>query len=223
MQHCPYCKIEVGGNLSKCPLCQNPLSGTPSDEAPYWPEAKPLKTLSLAAKIVLFVLLSATFICLALDFLLGLHADLHWSVLVAVFSLSALLILFLVLDHPRLTVPRFLFQMLLLAIALSFFTEWFLGYRGFSLDYMMPILCSAVLVMDIVFIFVDARFTQNTLVYFLMNVLIGLVTFLVLALLSHVQRIPWMICLIISVLGILSVLVFKWHSLWLELQKRLHM
>ena len=26
MKNCPYCKIEVGGNLKKCPLCQSKLN-----------------------------------------------------------------------------------------------------------------------------------------------------------------------------------------------------
>ena len=137
MQNCPHCHIEVGGNAQVCPLCQNPLTGTP-EESDY-PEAKLLKRFSLFSKIALFLTLSAVVISLALDYLVGIHGQHHWSILVGVFCLSGLLISSFLIETPKLSIPRFLFQLLLLTIALSLFTDWFLDLQNFSLNYLIRI------------------------------------------------------------------------------------
>ena len=32
MKTCPHCHIQVGGSAQYCPLCQNPLVGTPEPD-----------------------------------------------------------------------------------------------------------------------------------------------------------------------------------------------
>ena len=46
MKKCPYCKVEVGGNPEKCPLCQSKLMGE-GDRA-YFPVQDTMKFRSWA-------------------------------------------------------------------------------------------------------------------------------------------------------------------------------
>lgn len=96
MKHCPHCHIEVGGPGRYCPLCHTPLAGGDDGEAPYFPPSPPPgQRMPLAMKLVLFVLLAAVVVCVAVDFLILEPGEtggrLHWSLAVAVCAAAALL------------------------------------------------------------------------------------------------------------------------------------
>ena len=54
MRTCPYCKIEVGGDLIKCPLCQSKLTG--EGEAAYFPKQTVFRRRSFLYKLQLFII-----------------------------------------------------------------------------------------------------------------------------------------------------------------------
>ena len=124
--------------------------------------------------------------------------------------------------------PRQVFSLLLLVSGLLIFTDWYNGYTGYSLDIVIPILCSVTLVCNFIFAFCRSRFTQNALVYMLLNIGIGVLPYLLLLFRVGTGRIdahsiPWVICLIISSVTCLGLIIFQGRKLRSELEKRLHM
>lgn len=229
MKNCPHCKIRVGGTADYCPLCQNPLSG--SGGTPHWPAALPrVRRLSLFYKAVAFVLLAGTVVAGTLDFLLDETPHRHGSVLLAAWVLAALWLLRTLL-YRRANGPRLMFQLLVLLSLLAVFTDWFLGHGGVAVDLVVPLLCSITLILNFIFAFVRTRFTENALVYLLLNIVIGVLPDLLL--LFHLgelwagrlnaRSIPWVVCFLISVITFLGLIIFKGRTLRIELQKRLHM
>ena len=108
------------------------------------------------------------------------------------------------------------------------FTDWFTGYTGYSLDFVVPILCSVTLVCNFIFAFLHSRFTANALVYLLMNIGVGLLPYILLFFRIDRGRIdgrsiPWVNCLIISVVTFLGLVIFKGRDLRSEIAKRLHL
>ena len=207
MNTCPHCHIRVGGDTAYCPLCQNRLSG-PAGE-PYFPATAPrIHRASLLYKIVAFVLSALIVVAGAFDFLL--------------MVLRAVL-------RRRFNGPRQIFNLLLLVSALLVFTDWFNGYTGYSLDLVVPILCCAALVCNFIFAFLRSRFTANALVYLLMNIGIGVLPYILLFFrIDYSGRLdahslPWVICLIISVITFLGLVIFRGRALKNEIVKRLHM
>ena len=202
MNTCPHCHIRVGGDTAYCPLCQNRLSG-PAGE-PYFPATAPrIHRASLLYKIVAFVLSALIVVAGAFDF-------------------RAVL-------RRRFNGPRQIFNLLLLVSALLVFTDWFNGYTGYSLDLVVPILCCAALVCNFIFAFLRSRFTANALVYLLMNIGIGVLPYILLFFrIDYSGRLdahslPWVICLIISVITFLGLVIFRGRALKNEIVKRLHM
>ena len=63
MRRCPYCKVGIEGDLTKCPLCQSKLTGTA--EAPCYPEFEAQKKRSFLYKMPL-----AWAICLMISVIL---------------------------------------------------------------------------------------------------------------------------------------------------------
>ena len=117
---------------------------------------------------------------------------------------------------------------LLLISGLLVCTDWFHGYRGYSIDLVIPILCSVTLVCNFVFAFWRSHFTQNALVYMLLNIGVGVLPYLLLFFRIGTGRldthsIPWVICLIISAVTCLGLIIFQGRALRSELEKRLHM
>lgn len=173
-------------------------------------------------------MLTLTVIAGAVDFLLVDDPHLHFSLLMLIWGLAALAVL-RVLLRRRYNGPRLVFNLLLLLVsALIVFTDWFTGYTGYSLDLVVPILCSVTLVCNFIFAFLHSRFTANALVYLLMNIGVGLLPYILLFFRIDRGRIdghsiPWVLCLIISVVTFLGLVIFKGRDLRSEIEKRLHL
>ena len=150
------------------------------------------------------------------------------TALLLVVLIAAVLVLRAVLRR-RFNGPRQIFNLLLLVSALLVFTDWFNGYTGYSLDLVVPILCCAALVCNFIFAFLRSRFTANALVYLLMNIGIGVLPYILLFFrIDYSGRLdahslPWVICLIISVITFLGLVIFRGRALKNEIVKRLHM
>ena len=225
MKTCPHCHIRVGGDTGYCPLCQNRLTG--EQGTPWFPPTAPrIHRASLFYKVVAFVVLTLTVIAGAVDFLLVDDPHLHFSLLMLVWGLASLAVL-RVLLLCRYYWPRLVFNLLLLVSALIVFTDLFTGYTGYSLDLVVPILCSVTLVCNFIFAFPHSRFTANALVYLLMNIGIGLLPYILLFLRLDggkldAHSIPWVICLILSIITFLGLVIFRGRALKSEIEKRLH-
>lgn len=226
MKTCPHCKINVGGQADYCPLCQNPLIGTGAEA--HWPGLTPqTRRRSLLYKLVVFVLLGVTIACAAVDFVWTEGPHSHGSILVAVWVVAILWLLHTLL-YRRINGPRLFFQLFVLLSLLAVFTDAFVGLGGISVDLVVPLLCSTVLVVNFIFAFVKTRFTENALVYLLLNIVIGVLPDLLMLFQISSGRldgrtIPWLVCFIISLITFLGLIIFKGRTLRVELEKRLHL
>ena len=219
MKTCPKCHIKVGGDAEYCPLCQCPLNG--EDEAPLWPKTVPAAwRLALFYKIVAFVLLAGVVVCVTIDF--QTEGTLHWSYLVALCVLVFLTLLRSWLRHFQ-SMPRLLFQVLVAVSAVAWLCDWYVHGGGFAVDYVIPILCTVTLVLNFVLAFIPGRMAENGLVYLLMNIGVGVVPYLLLFLRPDGYPLPWLVCLVVSVVTFLGLVVFRGRILLAELEKRLHL
>ena len=201
MKHCPHCHIEVGGPGRYCPLCHTPLAGGDDGEAPYFPPSPPPgQRMPLAMKLVLFVLLAAVVVCVA----------------------AALLLCRALLLGSR-NAPKLLFQILIGTALVAYFLDRFLGLGGVSFLYVIPILCSVTLALNFIFAFINRRFTENGLVYLLLNIAVGVTPYIALTVMRARTPLTWVICLIVSVITFLGLVIFKGRALRAELEKRLHL
>lgn len=220
MKTCPNCKIRVGGDPEYCPLCQSQLLG--EGEAPRYPHVVPeQRRYSLAYKIIAFILLTAVVICMAVDFLV-VDGALHWSLPVLIGVVGTLILLRALMKRRR-NAPKLLFQTLVLVSAVLVLCDWATGWHRFSVNYAVPILCTAALVLNAVFAYVNRHFTENGLVYLLLNIVVGALPYLAFLLSPEQVPMAWTICLIVGIITFLSLVIFKGRDLWVELQKRLHL
>lgn len=221
MSTCPHCKMSVGGEFRKCPLCQSSLKGDQTEL--YWPAMTKLKVRSFYFKLVLFAVIVGIVICLALDFLILPPQKLHWSILVSVWGIVGLWLFTRYFKNHRI-VSKILFQTMLALSLLVIWTEYFLGFTQykFSIDYVVPILCSGVLIANFVFSFLRFHFAQDTMIYMLFNILIGIIPYIALFLHSSKAPLTWTICLLISIITFVGICIFQGRQMIIEIQKRFH-
>ena len=222
MKTCPHCKISVGNSARRCPLCQSQLHG--EDDSRYWPEAEASKLgrQSLFWKIISFVVYSTVLICLALDFiLLPPGGPLHWSLPISVWLLALMFITKHFVNHHR-NIPQMLFLIMIYASLLLGATAWYIDKWELCIDYIIPAICTLTLVANFVFSFIDASFTENSLVYMLCNIVVGVVPFISFQLYRGEAPLEWGICLLSSIITFVGLAIFKGRALWSEIEKRLH-
>ena len=217
MKKCLNCDIEVGGEVEVCPLCQHGLTGEPTDN--NWPFLFKLKKQAIFYKIQLFVALAVIVVALGLDFLVELNNGKHWSLLAAltVILVEAVLKSFL----KKKSAPSKYVSIGGFWIAVIFvLTAQYYGFLPLAINLVIPIALSAIILADFVLTLVDK--TGNALVYFLVNVLFGLVFYGVLFFKKYYISLTWNICLMISVVFLIGMFVFLGKTVMGEVTKRMN-
>ena len=226
MKYCPHCKVNIGGNHEKCPLCQNTLTG--EGEKDSWPRIELKTARRKAFKIVMFSVLSVCIINLAIDFLFLNTEHPSWSPIVCAWLLvSGWLTENVIKKHYNLLKTLFvaMITMSLLSQITEFFIHlaWDIPYLGITPGYVVPILCSANIVPNFVLSFIDKNFTDHSLIYMFLNILVGVVPWVALFFHEGLPPMTWSICLVINALAFIALFVFRGRTVISEFKKRFHM
>ncbi|MCR4648595.1 MAG: hypothetical protein K5776_05920 [Lachnospiraceae bacterium] len=228
MKYCPHCKINIGGNHEKCPLCQNLLTG--EGEKEHWPKIEDkYRKRHIAFKIVSFSVIAVCIINLAVDYLFLNIPHPTWSPIVVGWLLvSGWLLEFILRKHYNLL--KTLFLSFVTVSLLSIFTEtfiylaWDVPFLGITPIYIIPILCSANMIANFVLSLVDKHFTDHSLIYMFLNMFAGVVPWLVILIINDgVPPIAWSICLVINGLAFFGLAIFRGRTVISEFKKRFHM
>lgn len=216
MKTCMNCKIQVGGTMHACPLCQNPLSG--EDTPDNWPAPDRLKKQTLIYKLQLFLLLAGAVVALGLDFLLDIHGEKHWSLIPILWIIpSEILYRSLVKKDP---IPAKIVSLSVFHTSiLLLITSWYLGFWNITAHLIMPLIISVALIVNFILSLIDTA--SNALIYFLVNILAGVIPYVVIRVKNASASLWWSICLMISAVMLIGIIVFKGRKVWFEIQKRM--
>lgn len=219
MKHCPYCKIDVGGSLTRCPFCQSGLLGT--EDRPYWPPQKTLQTQSILYKLQLFFVLATIIVVLSLDFLLNLNPDsFHWSLLVSLWLITfefGLIRLFKRNYSSSRILTLFVSMLAILILITGYFTDYWYLAAGI----LVPWMCIGTLIVNFILTLVNQ--IANAIVYLLSNILVGILPYLVLRIMGKDIPLAWIICLTTSVILWVASCIFRGREVLSELQRRFNL
>jgi hypothetical protein len=222
MKKCQYCKIEVGGDLTKCPLCQSRLIG--EAEEPYFPRKNTLQFRSLIYKIQLFVAWAVIIAALGLDFLQGLRfpsfESLHWS-LIIVMWIVAFEFGIMKQFKPGTAYARQVSIMVFLILIPLTVTSYYFDFLWLTRDWIVPIAIAAALIGNFVLTMLDKQ--ENAMTYLLTGLFFSLIPFLVVYFSYESLPMTWVICLIISITLLAGAIIFKGRTVARELQRRFHL
>ncbi|MBR5349415.1 MAG: hypothetical protein IK125_09375 [Lachnospiraceae bacterium] len=220
MKHCPYCKVDIGGDPGKCPLCQSKLTG--QGEAPYFPHLNEVyKKQSLFYKIQLLCVWVVLIVGLGLDFALKLrlpgYPDLHWSLLLAMWLM---VIEFGIMRRfkPGTGSAGKVTAIVLITLACLLVTAAYLDFFDLTLQLIVPIVLTAMIVADFVLAMVDKH--NNNMTYLLTGLAIGVLPSLGYFLAHWTLTLTWTICLLVSVVLFVGAVIFKGKAVAAELRRR---
>lgn len=217
MRKCQNCNIFVGGMTSSCPLCQSKLSGDSCEN--NWPEGNSLKKPAFFYRLQAFLVLAAIAICLLLDFRMGINTGKHYSPFVLLWGFA---LEFLVYDSIKkhVVVSKIItYTAVLLSVSLGI-TGWYFGFFDPILWVVIPSLIGASIIVNFIFSLVDR--SGNAMVYFLVNIVLGIVPYIVLSVIGYPQMFIWTICLMLTIVTLLAILIFNGRKVLSELEKRMN-
>ena len=135
MAACKFCRIEVLDETEVCPLCRSVLEKTETMENMYPNVRRRIRGMRLASRIYLFCALLVFAVLALLDWRRG--AQIWWSVLVGLVLLYG----YLVLRYAIVGKSGYRGKVMLLsvlAVLLAVAADFVIGYRGWSVDYVLP-------------------------------------------------------------------------------------
>ena len=222
MRHCPYCKVDIAGDLTKCPLCQSKLAG--SKEEPCYPKFEAQKKRSFFFKMQLLAVWSLLIVGVGLDFMLKIRLpgfpDLHWSLLLVMWLIGfgfGIMRQF----KPGTGSAGKLTRMVLITIVMWCVTAYFLGFMKVTVELVVPIVLAATITANFVLALIDKN--GNTMIYLLTGLFMGLVPSVICFFVSSKMPIAWVICLMVSFILFAGAVIFRGRAVAAEFQRRFHL
>lgn len=221
MKYCDHCQVHLRGNRNVCPLCGNmlPEGSEGSLQEEICPVIPPSYESHLAVKIMVFISIVATVASFAVYIIFP--TDINWPILVLLGILSMWVSLVVVI-RKRHNMPKNIMWQVTIVSALSVVWDWKTGWRGWSLEFFIPIACvTAMLVM-----YVTAKImklsVRDYIAYALLNGLFGIIPGLFI-LLDWIKVYHASIaCIALSIIFISAIFIFQGENIKAELKKRMH-
>ena len=218
MKNCPYCKIEVGGDLKKCPLCQSKLNG--EAERPYFPHQQALQIQSFFYKLQLFIAWAVVVLSLGLDFMFNIKLppfQFHWSLILSMWIIVFEFAIIRLFKKGRGS-SRIMTLFVFIVLVMMMVTGYYIGQLRFVTDWIAPVAVMGTLVANFVLAMLDK--SGNSMIYLLTNLVVGIVPYIVFYFTERECPLPWIICLLASIILFIGAIIFKGREVASELQRR---
>ena len=219
MKYCNQCKVHIRGNKQRCPLCGNILPDDNKDHVEVYPRVPPAYERHLAIRIMVFFSIVSIVVSFVVYSIFP--SDINWPMLVVFGLLSMWLSLILVIRKRNNLTKNIMWQVTIVS-ALSVFWDWRIGWRGWSLDYLIPFACvTAMLVMYITAKIMKLS-VRDYITYFFLAGLFGFIPVLFI-LFRWVKDVhPSIISVAGSIICLSAILIFQGENIKSELNKRMH-
>lgn len=218
MLYCKNCKVNITGNLDKCPLCQSDVIGEPSKTNifPIIREEKHL--INLILKITALVTIAISAICVLLN--LGFGG--RWSLYVIAGFITGWIVIWITVKmHGNIT-KNSIWLTVIISI-LSIIWDMSTGYRGWSIDYVLPIICCFAMIEMFIIAKIMKLRIEDYIVYLIIDILFGIVP-LVFLLMNIVKIVyPSLICVAGSIISSAILILFEGKALKAEIIRRMHL
>lgn len=218
MRYCEKCRVKVRGAETLCPLCQHRLSGE-AEERVYPLVPTVYRQYETFFKVLILFTIAAGVVCAAVNLLLPRSG--YWSVFVALGILCFWISLAYAVRKKD-NIPKNITVQVFIVSVLSFGWDWLTGWRGWSLNFVIPIACSVALLSLAIVAKVMKMPPGDYIAYFIVDIVFGIVplVFYLTGLVSIAT--PSVVCISLSVLSLSALIVFEGKNMTEELSKSFH-
>lgn len=237
MRYCDKCRVSLTGHPLRCPLCGSDTSktaevdfpllgpiGTPETAGfdgrsyPYLPFAVPphirlLRLLQLGS-------VAAAAVCVGINYLLPFQ---DWWSFFVVAGIVSFWLAFAMAIRKRRNIPQNLVWQTVLISLLAVIWDVSTGFRGWSVDYVLPFLCIGALICLSAWAKIKKLRTEDYLIYLIIDSIFGILPVLLLVLDLIRVPLPSVLCIIVSVISLSSLWLLEGNALRAEICRRLHL
>jgi len=218
VRRCGKCAISVRTDQEKCPLCQHLLTG--EKEPTLYPDMRTeYKRSALVYKMVFLAGVSVSLVSIMINILLPGGGT--WSRFV-VLGFACLYLCVRTAMGKRRSIPKTITNETLFVIVLSVVWDYIVGWRGWSLDYVIPITCVVAMASMAITALVMHIPAEDYVFWFGINILFGIVPLAFLLIGLSEVLLPTLICITMSMISLAAVIIFHGGDIWREMVKRLH-
>lgn len=218
MKYCEHCKVHVKGNRIDCPLCDNTLIGTESEDV--FPIIPSTYRYNLILRIMLF--LTITISALSISIQLMFPINLNWPLFVIVGMVCIWISLYLVMKQ-RHNIPKSIVWQVNVIIIFAILWDLWMGWNGWSIEYVLPISYVVAMIVMIITAYVMKLNMKDYIIYILLDGVFGFVPiiFLCFGIIEFIY--PSIICATLSVISLSAFILFKGEEIKDELNRRMHL
>ncbi len=220
MKYCKNCMVNVTQDSKMCPLCQNELIDKGGELEQEYPQIERIiKKHSIVIKVFMFLSFLAVILCCAANYLF--HFDVLWSIIVAV-GVICMWVSLSVIFKKRHNIPKLILWECVLFSLSAVILDFLSGFRLWSITYVMP----AFIIVSLLSMWTVASVMniklRDYMTYMLIDILLGIVPFIMLCLNNVSDPFPSVMAVVASVITFIAIFVFNYKSLKEELKKRFH-
>ncbi len=218
--YCEKCGVHLTGKRHRCPLCGRIVSDDEEEDPIYYPQI-PLKTsYNLIFKISTFAAIVAIIIINIINSAFIPHLALY--IPLTVITVCAWLIVNIGY-HKRKNIPKGILYLAIISLAVCIWMDYQLGWRHWSVNYVLPIMSSSLTTFYFVLSIADRKNASTYGIYFLMSMVGPLLTSILY--LTGVIYVRYFAVIGTAVcIGLLCFqLIFRWKSFSSELTSRFHL
>ena len=221
MQYCNHCKVYIRENSETCPLCGNMLpSQSNAEKNKFFPEIKPFFKKNLTMKIMIFISITSIVVSFAIDMIFP--SRINWPLLFLFALASVWLSLYFILKKRHNISKKIIWQVMIVSV-LSLFWDWKIGWRGWSIDFVIPITYIVAMVVMYITSKIMRLSTSHYITYGLLGSLFGIIPLLFILFRWNKVRYPSIMCVAISIIFLSAMIIFHGSDIKLELKKRTHL
>ena len=220
MQHGNHGNVDMLETRTNCPLCGNKLPpAEKEDTVQLFPKIPSYLKSHMKLRVLLFISIVMVVLSFMIYFIFP--TELNWPLLLLLGLLSIWLdMIFLV--QKRFHIPKKIVWQVAIISILSVFWDWNTGWRGWSLNYVIPILCITALLLMYSIAIIMKLGNRDYITYAFMSALFGFIPALFLFFDWVPVRYPSIISIAVSFIFLSAIFILQGNSIKSEIEKRFH-
>ena len=220
MKYCSYCKVNIEQDKEKCQLCGNFISTIEEDQLEdIFPEIPPSFESYLGLRMMIFISIATIVTSFVVDIIFP--SPINWPLLLVFGLLSIWLGLFFILKKQYNIHKKIIWQVIIVSL-LSLFWDWNIGWKSWSLTYVIPTISISAMVIMYVTAKIMKLSARNYILYALISGVLGIVPALFI-LFGWVRVLyPSVVSVGVSIIFLSAVFIFKGKEIKEELNRKMH-
>lgn len=219
MKYCNYCKVSIRGESDKCLLCDNILEKSEIKSDNVFPYIPPFYEGHLALKIMIFISIVALVVSFGINIIFP--SSINWPILFMLAVISIWFGLINIIQKKYHIAKKIVRQVVIISI-LSVVWDYITGWKGWSLDYIIPIACVSAMIIMYVTAKIMSLSIRDYITYALLDGVFGIIPilFIIFDLVNVIY--PSIISIGFSIISLSAIFIFHGKDIRCEIDKRMH-